>query len=242
MHERLVPVRNRFRYPVFFIQVPLSALDALRGPLFSLDAWNMFSLRRRDYGPRDGGDLEKWLRALLQREGLGHVDGEIILQTFPRVLGYVFNPVSFWLCHGCDGILRAVLAEVNNTFGEHHVYLLSKPNNMPITDADWIETDKRFHVSPFLNVDGRYRFRFNVNKQTSAIRIDHANADGEVLRTSIAGLATPLTTRSLVYAFFRYPWMTLGVVLRIHWQALKLWAKGLAWYRKPVPSTEEVTR
>ena len=242
MHERLGPVSNRFRYPVFFIQVPLSALAALRGPLFSVDHWNLFSLRRADYGSRDGSDLQLWMRQLLVREGLGDLDGEIILQTFPRVLGYVFNPVSFWLCHDHQGNLRAALAEVNNTFGEHHVYLLSKPDHSPITNADWIETNKRFHVSPFLNVDGRYRFRFTTNAKASTIRIDHANENGALLRTSIAGQASPLTTRGLIYAFFRYPWMTLGVMLRIHWQALKLWSKGLAWYRKPTPPTEDLTR
>lgn len=242
MHERVTPVSNRFRYPVFFIQVRLSALEALGGPLFSIDRWNVFSLRRRDYGARDGGDLQSWMRELLTREGLGDVDGEIILQTFPRVLGYVFNPVSFWLCQDRQGILRAVLAEVNNTFGEHHVYLLSKRDNVPITGADWLETDKRFHVSPFLKIDGRYRFRFTVDAKASVIRIDHSNANGDLLRTSIAGQARPLNTRSLVYAFVRYPWMTVGVMLRILWQALKLWAKGVAWYRKPAPPTQDLTR
>jgi uncharacterized protein len=242
MHERMKPVSNRFRYPVFFIQVRLGALAAVGGPFFSIDRWNIFSLRRRDYGPRDGSDLQTWMRLLLEREGLGDVDGEIILQTFPRVLGYVFNPVSFWLCQDRQGTLRAVLAEVNNTFGEHHVYLLSKPDHSPITGAEWLETDKRFHVSPFLKIDGRYRFRFTVNKKASVIRIDHVDADGDLLRTSLAGRARPLTTGSLTHAFVRYPWMTVGVMLRILWQALKLWAKGVAWYRKPSPPPEELTR
>jgi uncharacterized protein len=242
MHERLKPVNNRFRYPVFFIQVPLSQLQSLRGPLFSIDRWNVFGLYRRDYGPRDGSELLAWMQNLLRREGLADVDGEIVLQTFPRVLGYVFNPVSFWLCHDRDGALRAVLAEVNNTFGEHHVYLLSRPDRAAITGADWFETDKRFHVSPFLKIDGRYRFRFTVSDAASTIRIDHTNADGELLRTSVAGRARPLTTGYLIHAFFRYPWMSLGVMLRIHWQALKLWSKGVAWYRKPTPPLKDLTR
>jgi uncharacterized protein len=135
-----------------------------------------------------------------------------------------------------------VLAEVNNTFGEHHLYLLSKPDMAPISADDWLETDKRFHVSPFLQIDGRYHFRFSVSDKKSAIRIDHARAEGELLRTSIVGRPEPITTARLWFAFFRYPWMTAGVILRIHWQALKLWIKGLAWYRKPVPPPEELTR
>ncbi len=210
MHERVKPIANRFRYPVFFLQVSLRELDGARSSLFSIDRWNLFCLYRRDYGPRDGSDIDLWMRELLKREGLDNVDGEIILQTFPRVLGYVFNPVSFWLCHDRDGILRAVLAEVNNTFGEHHTYLVNKPNSAAITGADWIETAKRFHVSPFLKIDGRYRFRFNVSQKKSTIRIDHSNVDGELLRTSITGNAVPLSDGRLVFAFFRYPWMTVG--------------------------------
>jgi uncharacterized protein len=242
MHERVKPIANRFRYPVFFLQVSLRELDASRSALFSIDRWNLFSLYRRDYGARNGSDLYSWMRELLKREALADIDGEIILQTFPRVLGYVFNPVSFWLCHDRDGVLRAVLAEVNNTFGEHHTYLVSKPNSAAITARDWIETAKRFHVSPFLKIDGRYRFRFNVSAQKTTIRIDHTNADGELLRTSIAGRAAPLSNGRLLFAFVRYPWMTVGVMLRIHWQALKLWIKGVTFYRKPTPPTEDMTR
>lgn len=242
MHERLKPVVNRFRYPVFFVQVSLRDLDATPSRLFSIDRWNLFSLYRRDYGLRNGSDLDSWIRSLLRREGLSNVDGEVVLQTFPRVLGYAFNPVSFWLCHDREGLLRAVLVEVNNTFGEHHTYLLSKPNGAAIVDADWLETEKHFHVSPFLKIDGRYRFRFKVNTKKSAIRIDHHNADGEMLRTSIVGHAAPISNVKLAYAFVRYPWMTLGVILRIHWQAVKLWAKGVTFYSKPAPPSKELTR
>lgn len=242
MHERLAPVTNRFRYPVFFIHVPLSNIASLRGPLFSLNRWNLFGFHVRDYGARDGSDLQAWMRVILERNNVNGADGEIVLQTFPRVLGYVFNPVSFWLCHDREGALRAVLADVRNTFGEHHAYLLRLPDGRAITANDWMESEKRFHVSPFLAVTGRYRFRFSVDQEKSAIRIDHDNAAGELLRTSIAGRSRPLTTAALASAFIRFPWMTAGVMLRIHWQALKLWAKGVAWYRKPAPPAEEVTR
>jgi DUF1365 family protein len=227
---------------VFFLQAPLSALEALRGPLFSLDRWNLFSLHRSDHGPRDGGDLEPWIRALLASEGVTAADGEIVLQAFPRVLGYVFNPVSFWLCHDREGGLRAVLAEVNNTFGERHNYLVAHPDGQPIRPGDTLEARKVFHVSPFFPVQGRYRFRFAGGSRFSAAFIDYDDAEGPVLRTSISGRAAPLETRGLLRAFFGYPAFTLGVVARIHWQALKLWWKGVPFFRKPSPPLVETTR
>ena len=136
MHSRLRPRRNRFVYRVFFLRVRVDRLDTLRGPLFSLDRWNLFSLHRRDHGARDESELEPWIRGLLAHEGLDSADGEIWLQTFPRMLGYVFNPVSFWLCHDRAGALRTVLCEVNNTFGERHNYLLAHPDQRPILPGD----------------------------------------------------------------------------------------------------------
>ena len=122
MHRRLRPVEHGFRYGVFFLRFPLSRLAQLRGPLFALDRFNLFSFHRADHG--DGGDPLQWIGGLLRREGVREVIGEVELQTFPRVLGYVFNPVSFWYCHNTAGELIAILAEVNNTFGERHCYLL----------------------------------------------------------------------------------------------------------------------
>jgi hypothetical protein len=242
MHERLRPAANRFVYPVFFLQAPLARLAELRGPLFSLDRWNLFSLHRRDHGPRDGGDLEPWIRALLARQGLAVADGEVVLQAFPRVLGYVFNPVSFWLCHDRGGALRAVLAEVNNTFGERHNYLVARPDGRPIRAGDALEARKVFHVSPFLPVEGRYRFRFAGGSRFSAAFIDYEDAEGLALRTSISGRPVPLDSRGLLRAFFGYPAFTLGVVARIHWQALKLWWKGVPFFSKPCPPVPDTTR
>jgi len=133
MHLRLRPAKNRFVYPVFFLRVPLSDPQSLRRPLFGVNRWNLFSFMFRDHGARDGSPPLEWIRALLSREGFEDVDGEVWLQTFPRVLGYVFNPVSFWFCHDRSGALRAILCEVSNTFGEHHHYLLAQPDGSPIS-------------------------------------------------------------------------------------------------------------
>ena len=123
MHARLRPALHRFVYPVFYVRLNLARLDECQSGWFGVDLRRPLSLRTHDYGPRDGSGLEQWMRTLLATHGIA-ADGEIWLQTFPRVLGYAFNPVSFWYCHDTHGRLRAVLAEVNNTFGETHRYLL----------------------------------------------------------------------------------------------------------------------
>jgi uncharacterized protein len=242
MHSRLRPRRNRFIHRVFFLSVRVDQIDALRGPLFSVDGWNLFSMHRSDHGARDGSALEPWIRRLLAREGLDRVDGQIWLQTFPRVLGYVFNPVSFWFCHDGDGSLRAVLCQVSNTFGEHHNYLLAHSDQRPILPGERLTAQKVFHVSPFCEIEGRYRFRFDSDRGACTVRIDYDDTSGPLLVTAIRGRGEVMTTRRLARAFVRYPWMTLGVILRIHWQALRLWLKGVPFFSKPLPPIQETTR
>ena len=243
VHARHRPVRNAFRYPVFFIRLPIGADARVGGSgLFSVDRPNLFSVRTRDHGPRDGGDLEHWIRDLLRREGLEDADGDIVLQTFPRMLGFVFNPVSFWWCRDRVGQLRAVLCEVNNTFGERHNYLVAHADGRPILSDDVLESKKVFHVSPFCRVAGQYRFRFHEADGAIRVHIDYDDGDGKLLVTSISGVAEPMTTRALLKIFSAYPWMTLGVVLRIHWQAVRLWSKRVPFIRKPLPPAQETTR
>jgi DUF1365 family protein len=165
------------------------------------------------------------------------------------VLGYVFNPVSFWLCHRADGALRAVVCEVNNTFGEKHCYLLAHGDGRPLRWGEELVASKAFHVSPFCRVAGRYRFRFMLAGAADAsqgdrfiARIDHDDADGPLLLTSIEGRLAPLTDALLVRAFFTYPAFTFGVMARIHWQALKLWLKRVPYFRKPAPPATVLTR
>ena len=242
LHSRLRPLRNAFRYRIFFLRFPLSELQNLGNALFSINRWNLFSFHYQDHGARDGSHPERWIRALLAQEGLDEVDGEIWLQAFPRMLGYVFNPVSFWLCHDRSGVLRAVLCEVNNTFGEHHHYLLAHPDHRPILEGDTMKAPKVFHVSPFCDVAGEYRFRFDVGGASTQIRIDYDDPDGTLLLTAISGKGSVFSAAALLRAFVLYPWMTLGVMARIHLQALRLWIKGVPWFAKPLPPSRELTR
>ena len=243
MHRRLRPAQHRFVYPVFGLLLPLDRLDQADAPFFSVNRRNLFSFRYADHGARDGSHPLPWIRALLAREGVV-ADGEIWLQCFPRMLGYVFNPVSFWYCHDRGGALRAVLAEVNNTFDERHNYLVAHADGRPIRDREALEARKVFHVSPFMAVQGHYRFRFHARPDDPRrlARIDHADADGDLLHTAISGTAAPLTGARLMGAFFGYPWMTLGVMARIHWQALRLWLKRMPFLSKHQHQLEETTR
>jgi DUF1365 family protein len=167
------------------------------------------------------------------------------LHTFPRVFGYVFNPVSFWFAHRSDGSLRAVVCEVNNTFGERHCYLLAHDDGRPLAWGEEVSARKVFHVSPFCAIDGRYRFRFMLTEGAAPRfvgRIDHDANDGPLLQTSLSGALEPLTDRALLRALFGYPAFTLGVIARIHWQALRLFLKRVPFFSKPAPPAHPVTR
>ena len=243
MHARLRPAPNRFVYPVFFLRVPLSDPESLRGVLFGLNRWNLFGFDFRDHGARDGTSPLAWIRALLEREGMGDVDGEVWLQAFPRVLGYVFNPVSFWFCHDRAGGLRVILCEVNNTFGERHHYLLAQPGGGAIPPGAALSARKVFHVSPFCAVKGDYRFHFYEGEDGRVLaRIDYADDEGDLLHTSVSGRAAPFTTAALARAFMVYPWMTVLMILRIHWQAARLCVKRVPFFSKPLPPVEDVSR
>jgi DUF1365 family protein len=183
------------------------------------------------------------LRNILYGHGLGEIcDGDIVLMTMPRMLGYVFNPVSFWFCRDRAGAPRAVLCEVNNTFGETHCYLVHHDDNRPIEPDAWLEGRKAFHVSPFLPIEGGYRFRFRLDDEYAHVDVNYHDADGLMLATSVGGRREALDDRTVLRRFLGNPTMTLAVIVRIHWQALHLWRKRARFYRKPAPPPEFVTR
>ena len=249
-HTRLRPARNHFSYPTYFLMLPLRSLRVAPSPALLRNRFGLISFFDRDHG--DGGDDSlAWIDALLAREGITGACGEVWLHCYPRVLGFTFKPVSFWYCHDADGALVAVVVEVNNTFGERHCYLLSGPG---LAFGRELCATKEFHVSPFCAVAGSYRFRFmrtdahpqahcarNGSGRTVA-RIDHHDEQGLLIQTSVSGELKPLTTARARAAFFGMPLMTLGVILRIHWQALRLAAKRVPFFRKPEPPTSFVTR
>jgi len=241
-HTRHRPKRHAFVYPTYFLMLPMRSLQAQPSAVLARNRWAPLSYFDADHGdgrsPKDGGALA-WLDALLQSEGIADAQGEVWLHTYPRVLGFTFKPVSFWYCHRADGTLRAVVVEVNNTFGERHCYLL----NQPQFGVEQTAT-KVFHVSPFCPVEGGYRFRFMLTPdlRCTVARVDFDDAQGPLIDTSVSGELEPLTAASVRHALLRYPAMTLAVVLRIHWQALKLFLKKAPFFRKPPPPTVFTTR
>ncbi len=248
-HQRLRPAANTFSYGVFTLMLPLRTLGdgGLSSKLCSRNRFNLLSFYDRDHG--DGkSPLLQWLDTLLRGEGITDADGEVWLQTFPRVLGYVFNPVSFWFCHRPDGALRAIVCEVNNTFGERHCYLLDTGGPMQWGQSH--TTSKVFHVSPFCAVDGSYRFRFmrtlhnqeGANTERIVARIEYHDAQGPLLLTSVSGKLLALNDVRAAQAFLRYPLMSFGVIARIHWQALRLFIKRVPFFSKPHPPQKALSR
>lgn len=237
MHARLFPRKNAFKYGIYYVAIPLARLTEL-----PLTGSGFVSFAARDHGPCDGGDLLAWARDILVRFGLTAADGDIVLVCMPRVIGYVFNPVSFWLCYDRAGGLRAVLCEVHNTFGERHTYVCARDDRGVLTTDDVLWGEKVFHVSPFLQRTGEYSFRFEVNEERFAVSIDYYDADRQKqLVTALAGSVMPLTAARLRGLAWRYPLVTMQAVLLIHWQAFKLVAKGIKYVPRPLQKKEKVT-
>jgi DUF1365 family protein len=238
MHERLRPIENRFVYRVFSLLCNVDRLGALDHWWFGVDRFHLIGMRSRDYGDGTPGP---WMRRILGEAGLP-ADGEIWLLTFPRIFGFAFNPVSFWYCHNSHGELIAVLADVRNTFGERHRYLVSSAGHLPIQPNQPLLCKKIFHVSPFCEIDGNYEFRFRETKDTILVGIDYFDRDGLLLKTAIGGRRHQFSAASVLSALVRQPWLTVQIVVNIHTQALRLWLRRVKFFRKPPPPVQELSR
>ncbi len=234
-HQRLRPASHGFDYPTWFLMLPLRCLGQRPEPTLRRNQRGWMSFHDADHGA-GGADCLAWIDGLLRSEGITDAQGEVWLHTYPRVLGYAFLPVSFWYCHRADGTLAAVLAEVNNTFGGRHFYLLAGPQ---LGFGQEMVARKVFTVSPFCQVEGQYRFRFMRTGLGAAYgcgrtvaRIEHDDLSGPLLRTSVSGALAPLTKARLRQALWQMPLLTLGVILRIHWQALRLLVKRVPFFGK----------
>ena len=210
-HHRFAPRAHRFGHRVFFARFALSRIEQAQNRLFGVNRRNVLSLHYADYGPGDGTAPRIWIDALLRREGID-AGGEIVLQTFPRVFGYVFNPVSFWHCHDVSGAVRAIIAEVNNTFGERHCYLIAHPDGQSLRQGQTLRARKVFHVSPFFAVQGHYRFRFHWSASRVLARIEYWDASGAVaLNTAKSRVRLALMKASWLYCVASFQrWIVIG--------------------------------
>jgi len=199
------------------------------------------SLHDSDHGgPPKEGRGASWVRDVLTENGLD-VSGRIELLAQPRMLGHVFNPVSFWLCYDDAGVLRVVIAEVSNTFGDRHSYLCHHDDLREITKEDTITAKKIFHVSPFQDIAGGYTFRFDITPESIGIWIDFSEDHAGLIAT-LTGERQPLTNLGILRSMARRPFGSRRVLALIHWQALKLWWKGVRYRVRPEPPSEEVSR
>lgn len=243
MHQRLRPARHRLDYRLFSLLVDVDELGHLDRTLrlFSVNRFNLFSLHEGDYG--DGCGLRLHVERELAAAGIP-TGGAIRLLSMPRILGHVFNPLSVYFCHRPDGALQAILYEVNNTFGERHGYLVEVDDAQAQGDCITQQCDKRFHVSPFLGLAMRYGFRVEPPRRERdglAIGVSVSDAEGAVLHARLDAQRRPLGDAALLRVFVTHPMLALKVVAAIHWEALKLWTKGVRLYPRPAPPATPVT-
>ncbi|MEM9734112.1 MAG: DUF1365 domain-containing protein [Pseudomonadota bacterium] len=235
IHARLRPVAHKLRYRVFSLMMDVDRLEeeAARLRLFSLERFNLFSLHRHQHGHRDGRTLSQFAWGQVARLGLTGEVERITMLFYPRLLGFAFNPLTVYFCLGKDGAPRAMIYEVRNTFGENVTYVLKAgdPHGRAWTHG----IDKSFYVSPFNEVEGDYTFHVTRPDEDMTVGVALKTDGAPLIRTHFRGHRHALTDGALVKAFFAYPLMTLKVVAAIHWEALKLWRKGLRLKTRPAP-------
>jgi DUF1365 family protein len=238
MHARLKPMGHRFSYRVMSLLIDLDCLgeaDRL-SPLFGVNRATLYSFHEADHGERDGSSLRAYAQRRAAEHGLDLTGGRVLLLCYPRLLGYTFNPISVYFCHRADGTLTLLIYEVRNTFGDIHAYVI------PVRAGDLSaagvrqEQDKLFHVSPFVDMAMRYRFRISPPGDDVKLRILETDREGPLLAATFCGRRRALTTRALLRSFVALPLVTLKIIAAIHWEALRLWLKGARLVPRPDPA------
>tara|TARA_B110000977_G_scaffold91780_1_gene121722 strand:- start:250 stop:1008 length:759 start_codon:yes stop_codon:yes gene_type:complete len=239
-HGRKGKIENAFRYSVDYVLVDAEA-EVETPTLFARNGRGVTSLHDTDHGgPPKQGRGAAWVRDVLAQYQIQGVE-KVELLAQPRVLGHVFNPVSFWLCRRADGALIAVISEVTNTYGDRHSYLCQHPDMAEITRSDQLHATKLMHVSPFQPVEGDYTFRFDITDDRIGVWIDYGRAAGGLIAT-LTGKREPLSNASILRSLFRRPLGARRVLALIHWQALKLWIKGALFRDRPTPPRDEISK
>jgi hypothetical protein len=236
MHARLKPMGHRFSYRVMSLLIDLDRLEEAdrRSPLFGINRAALYSFHEADHGERDGSSLRAYVRQRAAEQGVDLTGGKLLLLCYPRLFGYTFNPLSVYFCYSADGRLALIVYEVRNTFGDIHAYVLPVRPGENSKAGVRQQQDKLFYVSPFIEMAMRYHFRVSPPGNDVKLHILETDRDGPLLAATFCGRRRTLTTAALSRSFFSLPLVTFKIVLAIHWEALRLWLKGV----RPVPRTD----
>jgi len=232
-HRRFKPKRHFFSYKIFSLLIDLNEIKNLGRKInfFSYNKFNILSFYDIDHGPRDGSSLISWVKKILQESNISIGEGTIKLLCFPRFFGYVFNPLSVFYCYDENLNLKAVLYEVKNTFNEQHTYVfpVSSTSNLILHKCD-----KKFYVSPFIEMKTFYNFRLLKPKDVINIFIKQTDSNGALLTACQIGKRMELNSKNLLYQFLGHPLMSFKVILAIHFEAFRLWLKGIRHVKKKI--------
>jgi len=240
IHKRFKPKEHFFKYKVFSLLIDLSELDDLDKKIsfFSINKFNLISFYEKDHGERDGSSLISWVKLNLKNNTINSKNIKIKLLCYPRILGYVFNPLSVFFVYDENEKLISILYEVKNTFGEQHTYLFGVDNEGNLIQNN---CSKKFHVSPFIEMDCKYFFRILNPTDKLSIIIDQYDKDGKILFASQDGKRSNLNSKQLIKSYLKHPLMTFKIISAIHFEAFKLWFKGIKFIKKKFKIKNNIT-
>ncbi len=240
IHKRFKPKEHFFKYKVFSLLIDLSELELLDKKIsfFSFNRFNLISFYEKDHGSRDGSSLIEWVKLNLNKNKINSENIKIKLLCYPRILGYVFNPLSVFFIYNNRDQLISILYEVKNTFGEQHTYIfrVEERNNLFQHNCE-----KKFHVSPFIEMNCKYFFRTLKPSEKISVIIDQYDEKDKILYASQDGIRTDFTSKQLIKSYIKHPLMTFKVILAIHFEAFKLWSKGIKFVKKKLKIKNNIT-
>ena len=231
IHKRFKPKKHFFKYSVFSLFLDLDEINELdqQIPFFSYNKFNILSFFDKDHGYRDGSSIKDWLIHLLQKKNISTINIKIKILCYPRIFGYVFNPLSVFFIYDADSNPIAILYEVKNTFGEQHTYVF----NIDIKNKQILNNcKKKFYVSPFMDLESKYFFKVLIPNERLSVIIDQRDKEGKLLFASQDGERVKLSSKNLLISYLKNPLMTLKIISAIHYEALKLWMKGIKLVKK----------
>ena len=240
IHKRFKPKEHFFKYKVFSLFIDLSELKELNEKLkfFSVNKFNLISFYEEDHGERDGSSLLNWVKKNLSSNEISTDNIKVKLLCYPRILGYVFNPLSIFFVYDKNDNLISILYEVKNTFGEQHTYVFRVDSEINLIQNN---CSKKFHVSPFIEMNCKYFFRILRPSEKLSIIIDQYDTKGKILFASQDGKRSDLTSNQLIKSYLKHPLMTFKIIFAIHFEAFKLWVKGIKLIKKKLKIKNNIT-